>query len=264
MTAAELERARVTPGGVVASEWLKLVTVRSTFWTTAVALLLAALVALMVGAFADPPDAGAGTRLALTAASVTLGLDALVLGVLGVLSIGGEYATLQIRSSFTAVPARWPVLVGKAFVVAAWSFVAGLVVTFGGFGIVAGLLAAKGVPIGLDGPTAGSLLGGAAYLAIVGAFGVGLGSLLRASAAGITVLAAILLVLPSILTIAGGLTRTEWLSDAARSVLSSAGQVLFAAPGTAESPLWAAVVALAVWLAAVWVPAVLVTRARDA
>ena len=40
----------VTAGGVLRSEWLKLVTVRSTFWTTLVALLLAGAIALLAGA----------------------------------------------------------------------------------------------------------------------------------------------------------------------------------------------------------------------
>lgn len=253
----------VTAAHVLRSEWLKLVTVRSTFWTTAVALLIAAAAALLLGAALQPDPAGDGEGLAILGSTVSLGFVALVVGVLGVLSIGGEYATLQIRSSYTAVPRRWPALVAKAVVVAAWSFVLGLVVTFGSFGILAGLFGAKGVAVSFDGDVVGALVGGALYLAVVAAFAVGLGALVRASAAGITILAALLFVLPTIIDLVAAVTRAGWASNIGNFLLSSAGGTLFAAPGSAAIELWAALVALACWLAAVWVPALLLTAARD-
>lgn len=42
----------------------------------------------------------------------------LVIGVLGVLVVTGEYGTGMIRSNIAAAPRRWPVLVGKAAVFA--------------------------------------------------------------------------------------------------------------------------------------------------
>ncbi len=239
----------VTAGGVVRSEWLKLVTVRSTFFTTLVAILLAGAISLLGGAFLPADRAGADSALRI--ASGTLTLVALVVGVLGVLSIGGEYGTLQIRSSDAAVPSRWPVLVAKGVVVGAWSFVLGLVVTFGSFALTALLLGGKGVAITFDGDTVGSLIGGASYLAIIGAFAVGLGGLVRASAAGITVMAALLFVAPIIVALLAALTGADWLSHVNDYLLSSAGGVLFAAKGTASIELWAALIGLACWLDAV-------------
>lgn len=40
----------------------------------------------------------------------------LMVGVLGVTSVSGEYGTGMIRSTFAAVPKRWPVLVAKTVV----------------------------------------------------------------------------------------------------------------------------------------------------
>ncbi len=251
----------VTAGGVLRSEWLKLVTVRSTFWTTLVALLLAGGISLLAGSVISVERASSDT--ALQVANGTLSLVALVVGVLGVLSIGGEYSTLQIRSSYAAVPTRWPVPVAEAVVVGAWSFVLGLVVTFGGFGLMALLLGGKGVDVAFDGDTVGALLGGALYLAIIAVFAVGLGTLVRASAAGITVVAAILFVAPIIVRLVAALTGADWLSTVDDYLLSSSGGVLFAPKGTAAVELWAALVSLACWLAAVWVPAVVLTMRRD-
>lgn len=253
----------VTAGGVLRSEWLKLVTLRSTFWTTVVALVLAAGIALLAGAFLKAGPAGTGGDLVLVGSTASLSFVALVVGVLGVLSIGGEYATLQIRSSYTAVPRRWPALVAKAVVVGAWSFVLGLVVTFGSFAILAGFFGAQGIEVSLDGDAVGALLGGASYLAIVGVFAVGLGALVRASAAGITILAAVLFVAPIILGLLARLTGADWASTAGDYLLSATGGVLFASPGSAAIELWAALIALAVWLAAVWVPALVLTQVRD-
>jgi ABC-2 type transport system permease protein len=248
---------------VLRSEWLKLVTVRSTFWTTAVALLLAAGLALLLGAALRPERTGGGGQLALVGATASLSFIALVVGVLGVLAIGGEYATVQIRSSYTAVPRRWPALVAKALVVGLWSFVLGLVVTFGSFGVLAGFFGAKGIAVPLDGDTVGALLGGALYLAVIGVFAVGLGALVRASAAGITTLTALLFVAPIIVAIFAQLLHVEWLSRVGDHLLSTAGGVLFAGSGPTAIPLWGALLTLAGWLLVAWVPALLLTRARD-
>ena len=253
----------VSAGGVLRSEWLKLITVRSTFWTTAIALLLAIATALLFGSALQTDPRSDGSALAVTGATVSLSFVALVVGVLGVLSIGGEYTTLQIRSSYTAVPKRWPALVAKALVVGAWSFVLGLVVTFASFGIIALLFGGRDVAVALTGDEIGPLLGGASYLALIGVFAVGLGALVRASAAGITILAGLLFVAPVILSLFAALTQAEWAATASDYLLSSAGGVLFAAPGTASIELWAALIALVCWLAAVWVPALVLTGARD-
>lgn len=251
----------VSTGGVLRSEWLKLVTVRSTFWTTVVALLLAGGISLLAGAAIGADRAGPDT--AVRVSTGILSLVALVVGVLGVLSIGGEYSTVQIRSSTAAVPARWPIPVAKGVVVGVWSFVLGLIVTFGSFGLLALLLGGKGVKIAFDGDTVGSLVGGATYLAVIAVFAVGLGALVRVPAAGITVVAALLFVAPIIVALLGALTGADWVTTVDQYLLSSVGGVLFAAKGTAAIELWAAVIALICWLAAVWVPALVLTMRRD-
>ena len=263
---------------VLYSEWLKLVTVRSTFWTTAISIVLAAGIALLLGATYSTDGTSAATGggpgggpalatnasdFALSGTTVSMTFIALIVGVLGVLSIGGEYATLQIRSSYTAVPHRSPALVAKGLVVGAWSFVLGLVVAFGGFGIIAALLGGKGLEVTFDGDTVGALLGAASYLAIVGVIAVGLGAVVRASAAGISIVTVLLFVAPAVLNLIGALLQADWATDVSKVLLSAAGGDLFAVAGSAGLDLWAVVLTLVAWIAAAWVPAVVLTTARD-
>lgn len=270
MTAAPgrlAEGMRLTPGRVLRSEWLKLITVRSTFWTSLIALLLAALVTVTLGlTFSRQPGArngGVTPSLLLLGPTLSLSFVALIVGVLGVLSIGGEYATQQIRSSYVAVPRRWPALVAKGAVVGAWSFALGLVITLGGFGLLAIFFGGRGLTVSLTGGVLGGLVGGAAYLAVVGVFAVGLGALVRSSAAGITILTALLFVAPIVLSLLAGVLHADWASNLNQFLLASAGTDLDAAPGTAALQLWAVVLTLAAWIAAAWVPAVLTTVKRD-
>lgn len=270
----------VSFGRVLSSEWLKLITVRSTFWTTAISIVLAGGIALLLGstystdgtgaaAGGGPPGAGgaavatSASDFALTGTTVSLTFIALIVGVLGVLSIGGEYATLQIRSSYTAVPRRSMALIAKALVVGAWSFVLGLIVSFGGFGIIAAILGSKDLEVVFDGDTVGALLGAASYLAVIAVFAVGLGAVVRASAAGISILTALLFVVPIILNLIGGLLQADWATDVSKVLLSAAGGDLFAAAGSAGLELWAVILTLAAWVAAAWVPALVLTQTQD-
>ena len=76
-------------------------------------------------------------------------------------------------------------------------------------------------------------------------------------------MAALLFVAPIIVALFAALTGADWLSTVNDYLLSSAGGVLFAPKGTAAIELWAALIALACWLAAVWVPALVLTMRRD-
>ena len=254
----------VSFGRILRSEWLKLVTVRSTYWTTAISIVLAGLIAWAFAANLTPTSGTtASAATLLTASTTSLNFVALIVGVLGVLAIGGEYTTLQIRSSYTAVPRRWPALVAKAVVVAAWSFVLGLVITFGGFGLIALFFGGAGVTVSLGSGVLGGLVGASAYLAVVAAFAVGLGAMVRSSAAGIAIVSAILFVAPIIFAILSGVFRADWATNIAHFLLSAAGGDLYAASGSATLELWAAVLALVAWLAAAWVPALVLTEAKD-
>src|SRR5690625_5982120 len=84
----------------------------------------------MVASGQIPADAGVpdfGPRDGATMVNSGWVFAQIVVTVLGVLTISGEYSTGQIRSTLTAVPTRLPVLAAKGILVAVIAFVTGLV-----------------------------------------------------------------------------------------------------------------------------------------
>ena len=85
-----------------------------------------------------------------TAVSLTgVQLAAIAVGVLGVLLVAGEYATGLIRTSFTAVPRRLPVLWGKAVVLALTTLAVCLPATLIAFLVGQSILSEKRLDIAL-------------------------------------------------------------------------------------------------------------------
>lgn len=224
MSAATAVRATVVParprtpvqpvtfGRLVASEWIKLRSLRSTWWSLGVAeLLLVAFGVLQTwGTATDPASFGSGVAQQ-GAAFVTGGwvLTQLVVCTLGVLAISGEYGTGQIRSTLTAEPRRVPVLLAKAVVLAGTVFTASLLavaVTWAGSSV---WFADLGVSIDLTDPSdLRVLLGTPLYLATVALLGFAFGALLRSSAGGIATVLGLLLVLENaVLLIPGRLVQ---------------------------------------------------------
>lgn len=264
-----LDGVRLRTGGIVASEVLKLTTVRSTWWSIGVSVVLALALALVLGASftTNDPQSVIGidpAGLLASGSTVHLQFVGLVIAVLGALSIGGEYSTGMIRSTYTAVPRRLPSLLARGAVVALASFAVGLVTCFGSYVIIAPMLEPKGIEASLvDDGILVSLIGGAFYLAVVGAFAVGLAAMLRSTAAAIGIAVGVLFVLPIITSITGSLLRAEWIDEASRYLLSNLGSTLASLPGEGALDAPVAIVTALGWVAAVWIPALLVTRLRD-
>ncbi|MFF3988264.1 hypothetical protein ACFY0B_27180 [Streptomyces sp. NPDC001797] len=118
-------------------------------------------------------------------------------GVLGVLLSAGEYSTGMIRSTLTAVPRRLPVLWAKAAVIGPIALVLTTLGAPAAFGLGSPGLSGEKICLSLgDDGVLGSLAGAGLYLALVAAFGVALGVLLRNSAGAIASLVGILLIPP--------------------------------------------------------------------
>src|SRR4051794_36561386 len=114
--------AQVQPtfAGVVRGEWIKLLSLRSTWWalasTAALITLVSLAAAMSLDAMADDPGMAPGIEQMHGAEIVASGFPfgMLLIAVLGALFITGEYSTGLIRSTFAAVPTRLPVLAAKA------------------------------------------------------------------------------------------------------------------------------------------------------
>ena len=119
---------------------------------------------------------------------------------LGVLVITAEYSTGMIRSTFSAVPRRLPVLWGKALVYGVAVFVVSLPAVFIVFFAGQAILSAQHINIAISHPgVLRALFGAALFLTVMGLFGLGLGAIVRSTAGGIALLAGIVFVLPTLL-----------------------------------------------------------------
>ena len=165
-------------------EWIKLRSLRSTWWVLALSVAGAAGIAVAVGV--NTEDAAADlTNNAL--AGIALGL--LLVGVLGVLAMTGEYSSGTIRSTLVAVPNRPLALAAKAAVFGVLALAAGEAAAF-----IAFFAGGAALPAAIPAPTLGQpgvlravVLGGAGYC-LIGLLGVGFGAVVRHTPAAIAML----------------------------------------------------------------------------
>ena len=102
---------------LLASEWTKFRSVRSTYWTLLVALVTPiAFSALVAFAFANAPAKAGPPPDPLLPEVLSLEYAVIAVSVLGVLSFSAEYSTGLIRTTFAAAPRRRAVLAAKATV----------------------------------------------------------------------------------------------------------------------------------------------------
>ncbi|WP_144715783.1 ABC transporter permease [Curtobacterium pusillum] len=260
---------------LVRSEWVKFRSIRSTVWCFAVLVVLTVAMAVLLGNFVNDAgtrmsqDSANGTLVSINTASVSL--TALVVGVLGVLIITGEYGTGQIRSTFTADPRRTGVLLAKAAVLALATFVVSVVATWIGVALSSVLQSARGVhPDVADPAVFMPILGSSVYVTLLALLAFGIGLLLRSSAGAIAVTLGILLVLPIVLSVFGSLLQAQWLLDVGKFLPDAAGGQLYAysyAGQGAEPGIvlngWAGFGVLAAEVVAVGALALAVARRRD-
>jgi ABC-2 type transport system permease protein len=200
----DLGEGRITQVGVIRSEWIKLRSLRSTWYSLLATVVIITGLGTLFSALrahrfdqAIGPD---GRVFGFDATQVSLRgvfLAQLAIGVLGVLVITGEYSTGMIRSSIAAVPHRQPVLIAKAVVFAVIAFVVTFVAAFFAFVFGQQALASTHAQASLSTPHAvRAIFGAALYLTLIGLLAVGLGFLVRNTAGAIAALFGVVLVLP--------------------------------------------------------------------
>jgi ABC-2 type transport system permease protein len=246
---------------LLTSEWTKLRSVRSTYWTLLVAVVtpigISALVAVTL---ANTP--GQQTTVdPLLPGLISQEYAILAVGVLGVLAFSTEYATGLIRTTFAAAPRRRAVLAAKAAAIAAMTLVAGEVVAFASFALVQAVLSGKHLSVSLSRPgVAGAVLASGLLLFVVATMGLGLGAIIRHTAGGIAALIG-LIVLPVILA----LLPAPWGNRIARFTLFDAvRQVTALHPATNLFAPAASLLVLLAWPALTLLAAAVVITRRDA
>jgi ABC-type transport system involved in multi-copper enzyme maturation permease subunit len=250
------------------SEWTKLRTVRSSFWTLLAAVvamvgLSAILCAVYVAQYAH---VSASDRATFDPASFSLTgtfLAQLAVGVLGVLVITGEYASGMIRATIAAVPQRLSVLASKATVFAGVILVVMTAACFAAFIFGQTILSSKGVGTSLGSPNVlRTVIGTALYLAVLGLLALGLGAMIRRTAGAIAAFFGLILVLP---VIAGLLPSS--MNAFQKFLPSNAGQALIDGSHHGSTPQlapWVGFGVFCLWAAAALVIAGAMLVRRDA
>ena len=266
--------ARLTFFGVLRGEWTKLLSLRSTWWVLAATVVLITGISLAVAFsldavaadLADTPGAAAPASGAeVVSGGFQMGM--LTIAVLGALLITGEYSTGMIRSTLAAVPTRLPVLAAKAVVLTAVTVAVATVSIALAYVVTMPLLADLDLVPALDDGRTWQVFGGTVYFLVAAAlFALGVGTLLRSSAAAITVALTVLLLLPGVLSFIG----LDWVEaiveylplpasgaflGGGEDSLSSAGQELTATTG---------VLVIAAYAVVPLIAGAVVLRRRDA
>jgi ABC-type transport system involved in multi-copper enzyme maturation permease subunit len=259
-----MQRAR----DLVAAEWIKLFSVRSTY----VALLLAAALPVFISlsvAHANVDEANQGMQNAaqnpidpLLSSFRGLQIGQLIIGVLGAMAITGEYSSGLIRTTFAVKPQRAAVFAAKLAVVGAVTVLFGEILTFAMFLSTQVVLHAAGAGIGLGAPGAlRAVLTSGLYFGIVAVLGLAFGAVMRHAAAVVATVFALLFLVPQI----PGALPAPWSSRFAEILPSNAFQQISTLQPAAGllSPGWSWAV-LAAWAVGTPLLGVWVLRSRDA
>jgi len=269
-TAAE-PRARF--GDLLAAEWLKFWSLRSSPWS----LLVSALVVLAANAgqawdhWRYWHQAGVtparfiadGTPLQdafTTNAGIVMMIAA---AAIGTLAITGEYSTGLIRTTFAAVPARRSVLAAKVSVITAVMTGFGVVVSAASFGVVQTILSGRQAEVTIGYPGALRVVVASALLAPLSALvGAAVGVVVRHSAAAVAASIVILQAIP-LLIHDGGHTSAIVAHALPFWAWNRLVAIPFDSPGRYPWTLAGAWTVLAAWAAAAAILALAAARYRD-
>ena len=157
------------------SEWLKLITVRTTWVMLGVGLGAEALFAGLYGALASGDTTPVDIREAITGT----GLLIVMVLVLGVLAITTEFRHGTTSSTFLATPRRWPVLVAKLLAAVLMGLLAGLALVAVSAGLGLAQFSARGVELPPTGDLVAIYAGVVVSFALLCGFGLAVGAIVR-------------------------------------------------------------------------------------
>ncbi|MFH8491738.1 ABC transporter permease [Streptomyces longisporoflavus] len=250
---------------LVAAEWIKLWSLRSTYWVLAAGALLviginanSARVNLdwlthqeRVGAGEGPGAGGGPVYDAMSSAFVDPAWQLLmvVAGSVGALAVFGEYTSGLIRTTFTAVPDRGAVMAAKAAVVSAVMLVLGAVVSAASFGVTQAILREHG-GLSIGDPGALRAVAASALLLPLSALvGMAVGALVRHATGSIVTTLVTLVLAPAFLQ--GDTYR--WVKELGNTMPVTAWNTLIENPAMDFAPVKYASTVTEAWIVfAVW------------
>ena len=248
------------------SEWAKIITVRSTYWTGLATVLVGVglSVLLSLAITSNLSGMSADQRAKVDISFTMLGLDfaMMIIGVLGVLVISSEYSTGMIRTSLSALPRRGMLMSAKAIVLAVIGLICGLLVAWGSYLCSLPFWTSKQISFDLS--SSGNLravFGAALAIMLVALLGFGIGSLLRHTAGSISALLGLFFVAPIMTSFLPG----TWGKDINKFMPSNAAHAMILTyhdPGY-FTPLNGLLVLVA-WIVILLTAAFLLFKKRDA
>lgn len=278
----------LSAGGVMHSEWIKLRSIRSTWLTYCVLLVVTVGVGAQMSSSTSFAWLDGGiTQLGMQAAGVnaviiSTDVNVLVVSVLGVLVIAGDYSTGMIRSTFIAVPRRVPALLAKSFVFAVVTLLVATLAVAITIPISIALLAANDIDIRLDDPHYWrAMIGSIGYIVLIGLIAFGIGAILRNIVGGVAVALGLVFVAPLALgLVSGSSTPQVWLQNVTALLPFNLGRALNTHPGYADFaspgvPLqrpeglwvlepWQGALGLVAWAIVLLTAAIVLVKRRDA
>ncbi|PGH52201.1 ABC transporter permease [Streptomyces sp. Ru87] len=257
---------RVTFAHTLHAEWIKLRSLRSTWYTVGglmvVGLGITALSMSSAGQEYRSATAAERADWDPTSLSLTAYLVAqLIIGVLGILVVTSEYATGLMQTSLAATPRRHRLLAAKVVVATATVMVAGQALMFAVFLLGQALLAGQDVPSARlgDPGVLSAVAGGGLYLSAIALLAVALGTIMRATAGALATLVGIVFLIPAF----GGLFPSSLEGILAIWPSQGAAVVLTTVPDPQYPHPWLNLGGMCLGVAAVLAAAFVVFRRRD-
>jgi len=212
-------RRAVPFGRTLRSEFTKICSVRSTYWSMVMLLVvsLAWCIAFCAGEASRWAHLSAQDRMGFdpTQASITgvALLGQLVIAVLGITVSEVRISTGMIRTSLTVMPRRTVLFGAKAATFAGITLVLGFGASCASFFLGQRLLASthQGATLGQP-EVLRAVIAAALFVAVCGLFAFGLGAILRSTAGGITVAYGLLFLVPQL----AKALPSAWYADVVR------------------------------------------------
>lgn len=255
--------------GAMRSEFTKLRSVRSTYWT----LLALVVVSIGLGVLfswggASHLNSHPADRIGWDATKVSLfvfyQVGQLIIVVLGALAITAEYSTGMIRTSLSVQPRRGVIYAAKALVFAVVAAVVSFVTAFAAFFLGQAVMSSAHANATLSQPRVmQAIVGSALVVLLVALIAFALGAIIRHTAGAIFAGIAVFFVVPII----AQLLPSDWRSHVVHWLPSSAGDALTTTVGSLDSTLfapWSQFAVTAAYAAVLLAVGAMLFRKRDA
>jgi ABC-type transport system involved in multi-copper enzyme maturation permease subunit len=230
--------------GTLASEWTKLRSVRSTYWSLLALIVVGVGLGALISWATDNhiTHLGHGAPLGFDAAqrsqTAFTELGSLVLMVLGAMVITAEYSTGMIRTSLSTMPRRGSVFTAKLIVFTAVALIVSLITSFIAFFVGQALMHSTGEAATISGPNVlRAVIGCALYVVVIGIMSYAFGTIIRHTAGTIATMVGVLFILPLITQV----LPTNWINDVTRWLPTSATDAILSTNGGTqpnEFPAW--------------------------